>query len=232
MGRDNARRQRTTILVAAVLLLLCFLIVAFSRASFSTVNFRVNAWAASINAGAFTRVAFVISDGFDTVNLLVISLVTAVVLLVRKHGRYSLLLLGAMGGDALLVSASKALIISPRPMNEILTETGYSFPSGHTTSTVVFFGILTYFIWQQWCSSRAKASSCAFYAGIVGLVGFDRIYLNVHWLSDILGSVFLGSSWVLFCIFIFKFLANRALCQQDSNGDYGATLFSDRLEAR
>jgi undecaprenyl-diphosphatase len=208
MERDQNKRQRTILFVSAFLLL-CFLFVAFSRESFSTVNVSVNAWAASVNGGGFTKVALLISDGFDTTSLLVLSLGAGAVLLVKKHGWYGLLLLGAMGGDALLVLVGKTLIMSPRPMNEVLAETGYSFPSGHTMSTVVFFGIVTYYVWRHYSSIRAKSSSLAFYAGIVGLVSFDRIYLNVHWLSDIVGSVFLGGSWVLFCIFVFEFVANR-----------------------
>ena len=118
-------------------------------------------------------------------------------------------MLGAMAGDVLLVQTCKTLIASPRPLNEILAETGYSFPSGHVTGRVVFFGVLTYFAWSHWSSIKVKVLTGGLYVGIATVVGFDRIYLNVHWLSDVVGSVFLGAFWLLFCIMALRYLASR-----------------------
>jgi undecaprenyl-diphosphatase len=111
-----------------------------------------------------------------------------------------------MGGDALLVLFFKTVVMSPRPLNEIIPETGYSFPSGHVTGCVVFFGVLTFIAWKRWSTLRAKAVTCGFYVSITASVGFDRIYLNVHWLSDAIGGVFLGAFLVLLCISIFEYL--------------------------
>ncbi len=109
-----------------------------------------------------------------------------------------------MAGEALLVEFLKIVIMSPRPLNGIIAVTGYSFPSGHTTSCVVFFGILTYFVWKHWNSFKIKASTAGLYVSLTAVVAFDRIYLNVHWFSDIIGAVFLGAFWLAFSIFLFK----------------------------
>ena len=112
-----------------------------------------------------------------------------------------------MLGDAILVLTFKTLIMSQRPINEIIPETGYSFPSGHVTGCVVFFGMLTYFAWKRWTTLKAKVVTSGLYIAITAVVGFDRIYLNVHWFSDTIGGVFLGAFWLLLCVFVFEYLA-------------------------
>ncbi len=164
-------------------------------------------WSASINNGPFTLAAKEISIIFDTTFIGIASIILGVILFLINYRRYSLLVLGAMGGDALLVQFFKSIIMSQRPLNEIIPETGYSFPSGHVTGCVVFFGVLTYIAWRRWNTLRTKMVAIGLYVAIAAIVGFDRIYLNVHWLSDTVGGVFLGVFWVLLCIFVFEYLA-------------------------
>ncbi len=189
-----------------MLLAICFFAVAFFRDSFYSVNLSVNLWSASINKGFFTLPAQLIAVVFDTIALAAISLVVAILLAILHQRKYGLLLLGTMAGDALLVDLFKTVIMSPRPLNGIVSETGYSFPSGHTTGSVVFFGILTYFVWKNWGSAKVKALTGGLYISVTAVVGFDRIYLNVHWFSDIVGGIFLGAFWLTFCILLFKYL--------------------------
>jgi undecaprenyl-diphosphatase len=181
----------------------------------------VNMWAASVNSGFFTFPAKAISAAFDTTALIVLSLMVAGLLFVLHRKRYSFLLLGAMAGDALLVEICKTIIMSPRPLNEIIAETNYSFPSGHVTSTVVLFGVLTYLAWKYWSTTKAKILTGASYVFVTAVVSFDRIYLNVHWISDVIGAVFLGLFWLSFCIYLFNRLITagrfkRFLDQQHS----------------
>jgi len=166
----------------------------------------VSSWAASIQTGSFTIVAKGIDIAFDTYALLVLTLVTAAILFILRHWKGSLLLGGAMAGDAVLVLVFKALIQSPRPMNELIPATGFSFPSGHVTGSVVFFGVLTYLTWRHRASAKTKAATGTGYVALTVLVGFDRIYLNVHWFSDVVGAAFLGALWLAFSIFMFEYL--------------------------
>ena len=191
-------------MLSALLFLVCFLFLVYFRSAFYTINLDVNSWAATVNMGFFTEAAKLISVGFDTLPLLAVSLVTAFFLFILHYRRYSILLLSAMAGDALLVELFKAIIASPRPLNGIIVATSYSFPSGHTTSSVVLFGILLYIVWRQWKNVNLKLLAVGLYVSEVGVVGFDRIYLNVHWFSDVLGALFLGAFWIAFCVWMFK----------------------------
>ena len=194
--------------------MICFLLIAFFRSSFNMINLSINLWSASVNKGFFTLQAQTISIAFDTIALAILSFVIAIFLFVLHYKRYSLLLLGAMAGDTLRVELFKTIFMSPRPLNGLIVASGYSFPSGHTVSSLVFFGVLTYFVWKNWDSVKIKALTGGLYISITALVGFDRIYLNVHWFSDIVGSIFLGTFWVTLCILLFKYSVSNGKIQR------------------
>jgi undecaprenyl-diphosphatase len=200
----NNTLRHEKILLLSIAFLVCFLLVTIFKGSFSTVNLSVNLWAASVNNGFFTLPAKVISIVFDTTSLVVISLVIAAVFFIYHRKRYSFLLLAAMVGDAALVALFKALVGSPRPLNEIIAETNFSFPSGHVTGAVVLIGVLVFIALKHWKTLKVRILTGAAYISVTAVVGFDRIYLNVHWLSDVVGGVFLGAFWLLLSIFVFS----------------------------
>lgn len=204
-------------LLASVLFLTIFLVIAIFRTAFAEVNMDINAWAVTINTSSFTGIAIGIDAVFDTTILVVLSFIASAILFLKTYWRYSVLLLCTMAGDAILVVIFKNLIMSPRPINEIVANIGYSFPSGHVTGSVVFFGVLTYFLWKHSGSAKVKASTAGFYVAITAVVGFDRIYLNVHWFSDVIGGVFLGGFWLLLCISVFEFLLSKSKIQPLTN---------------
>jgi undecaprenyl-diphosphatase len=182
--------------------------VAQLKKSFVMIDLQTNSWAISIQTGSLTTIAIVIAYIFDITSLAAISLILAVYLFYRNYGKYGVLLLAAMGGDALIVSIAKTLIHSPRPLNGLLYDTGFSFPSGHTTASIVFCGLLTCLAWRRWKSSKAKIASTTLSVITVSIVAFDRIYLNVHWLSDVVGGCLLGLFWLTFTLWVFRYVEN------------------------
>ena len=186
-----------------MLLLASFLIVAFSRNNFSSINLNINSWIATIQNNSFTIVAEGIDIIFDTNSLLLISLAVAALLIIRKNLRGAVLLLAAMAGDALLVEIAKSFFHTSRPPNMLVHKLGYGFPSGHATGSVVFFGILTFLIWQHWNSAKVKVATSLLCVTAIVLIGFDRMYLNVHWFCDVIGGYLLGAFWLTLVLFIF-----------------------------
>ena len=200
----NALRNQRIVLFILSLSLICFLLIAFLRSSFSAVDADVNSWAVSIQSTGFTQIAKIIHYGFGTTALSIITLLIAVYLLYKRYRNDALLLVGVMLGDFVIVAILKRLIHSARPLNGILQETGFSFPSGHATAAVVFLGLLTYLIWQHFKSRNVKILSGVLFVLLSLLVGFSRIYLNVHWLSDVVGAYSLGIFWLTFSIVAFR----------------------------
>jgi len=200
----NALRNQRIALFILSLALICFLLIAFLRTSFSAVDADVNSWAVSIQSTAFTQIAKIIHYGFGTTALSIITLLIAVYLLYKRYRNDALLLVGAMLGDVVIVTILKRLIHSTRPLNGIIQETGFSFPSGHATAAVVFLGLLTYFMWQHFKSRNVRILSGVLFVLLSLVVGFSRIYLNVHWLSDVVGAYSLGIFWLTFSIVAFR----------------------------
>ena len=83
-------------------------------------------------------------------------------------------------------------------VSEMLRETtGYSFPSGHAMGSTLVFGALIYIAFRTFKSRRARAFWAAVCIASVLAISFSRIYLGVHWISDIVAGIAAGTTWVL-----------------------------------
>ena len=191
-----------------------FLLIVFLKSHFATMDANINSWSASIQSASVTEMAKIIHYSFAPTPSFVASLLVAVYLFYKKYKCEALLLIGAMAANVTLVEIIKILVHFPRPLNGILTIQGFSFPSGHVTNTVVLFGLLTYFAWNHWKSSILRILWSLFSVVIAIVVGLDRIYLNVHWFSDVLGAYSFGVFWLTFSILTFQYLAKVVINQE------------------
>jgi membrane-associated phospholipid phosphatase len=189
--------------------LLAFLTLALLRSSLHPVDAAVNAWMPTIQTPAVTVFMEGVAFVFDTTSLVFISVAVSAVLFLKHRKDYGLFLLGAMGGDALLVTIIKTVDQVARPANGIVVDNGFSFPSGHSAGVVVFVGMLAYFAWRQWSSKPIRAGVAGVYGALIVIVGFDRVYLNVHWLSDVFGGWLFGAFWLSFVILLYGWFERR-----------------------
>jgi undecaprenyl-diphosphatase len=128
--------------------------------------------------------------------------VLGLILIILKNWRFlSTLLVSVLIGE-LFVWIIKNLIDRPRPplTNALVTETSYSFPSGHTFVAIAFYGLLVYFILQSERNKFLKIISFLFGLTIIIWVGISRIYLGAHWPSDVLASFASGIAWLTIII--------------------------------
>jgi undecaprenyl-diphosphatase len=205
------------LLLTCIICLIAFMLVLRVRDYFAIIDLNINIWVPTIHSISLTCVALGVSFIFDTYILLAITLAISAFLFLRSYQGESLLLLGSMGGDTVLVATFKSLVHSPRPSNGLVANSGFSFPSGHTTGSIVFCGLITYFVWQHWKTPKPRALLVTLSVTISSIVSFDRLYLNVHWFSDVLGGVMLGLSWLTFSILIFQILkTNRKVQTKES----------------
>jgi membrane-associated phospholipid phosphatase len=106
--------------------------------------------------------------------------------------------LSALGGAALLNQLLKGLFARPRPTlsDPLLLESGYSFPSGHAMGSLILYGVLAYFAVIALSNRGARAVVILAATLLVLLIGFSRMYLGVHYVSDVVAGYAAGGVWL------------------------------------
>lgn len=102
-------------------------------------------------------------------------------------------------GSLVLNVVLKQIIQRPRPDGfRLIAETGYSFPSGHSMISMAFFGLLVWMVWTYEKDRRFRLIWCALFSLIIVMVGVSRIYLGVHYASDVLAGFCVSLIWLAF----------------------------------
>lgn len=136
--------------------------------------------------------------------------IVALVLLRRRlEALFLALTLLADGGAALI----KVIVARPRPspkLVEVLLRLGsFSFPSGHVVHFMVFYGFLAYVLVTCWRSSWPRNLVLAICVALICLVGFSRIYLGEHWLTDVIGGYLFGGAFLVGLIAVYRRASER-----------------------
>jgi undecaprenyl-diphosphatase len=136
--------------------------------------------------------------GSTTVLTMVVA-VTAIFLALRRRLRSALLVVGATTLGALAVTLVKALIARSRPdlVERLMEETSHSFPSGHAANSAIVYLTLATLLFPLVRGWRMRGFVLATAMSLVGLIGVSRVYLGVHWPSDVLAGWAFGSCWAL-----------------------------------
>ncbi|MFV0560915.1 MAG: phosphatase PAP2 family protein [Enterococcus sp.] len=127
--------------------------------------------------------------------------------LYRKNFKISALWLSVnvIGIAALLNSGIKLLVARQRPaLEHLVTETSYSFPSGHSTGSMMLYGTLFCLVPLLINSKNWRLFIRILLIGVILAVGISRIYLGVHFPSDVVGGYALGITWLLFTYPLYK----------------------------
>lgn len=121
-------------------------------------------------------------------------LIICITFVFLKNKSYSIILTINYLLGILLSVTTKLIISRPRPNYSIIpTPDNYSFPSGHTLTSIVFYGMLYYLISQTIKNEILKLTLSIFLTFLLILISFSRIYLGVHYFTDVLGGIILGS---------------------------------------
>ena len=128
-----------------------------------------------------------------TTGRLVLLAVALIVLLWAGRRRCALWLVATMAGGTVLNLVLKQIFAAPRPdllphLDNVHT---YSFPSGHAAGNMMFFGALAML--------AARRSRYGAAAALVALIGVSRVWLGVHWPSDVTAGWIEGLGWLAFC---------------------------------
>lgn len=106
-------------------------------------------------------------------------------------------LLVATGVGALVMLALKWLFGRERPLAPVVESAGYSFPSGHAFTATVFYGMGVYLVWASTRRALPRALALALGTAMALAIGLSRVYLNVHYATDVAGGWLAGLVWLL-----------------------------------
>ena len=142
---------------------------------------------------------FLVVTALGSVEVLgLLGLIVAAIYGLRRRWLHVATWLAALAGGAVLNQLLKELFARPRPSfaDPLLSETSYSFPSGHAMLSLVVYGLMTYFAVLALRTWRARTAVVFGAALLVVLIGVSRMYLGVHYFSDVLAGFAVGGWWL------------------------------------
>ncbi|RSK48242.1 phosphatase PAP2 family protein [Hymenobacter rigui] len=131
-------------------------------------------------------------------------------LLMRRHRWYSLLVPVVALGSITLNLVLKQLYNRPRPLLPLVSASGLSFPSGHAMISASFYGLLIYLVWTNVRRPAWRYGVAAALSLLILLIGLTRVYLRVHYATDVLAGFTAGLGWLVVAIPVLKQLEIQA----------------------
>ncbi|WP_131836173.1 phosphatase PAP2 family protein [Ancylobacter aquaticus] len=156
-----------------------------------------------------------------TTVLTLITLIVAGFLVMDGKRAAALFVLVATSGGGLLSYALKLGFERPRPdlVAHLVDVSTLSFPSGHAMGSAVTFLTLGVLIARTERKARLRAYALAVAVGLTLVVGFSRVYLGVHWPTDVLAGWCAGSAWALLCWIAVLMLQRRGKVESAGSDD-------------
>jgi len=149
---------------------------------------------------------YLISDGITpivkgitqfggAVFLIILAVILSIII---KNKKTAILIWANLGISTLLNQILKHIVQRPRPTEfRIIDESGYSFPSGHSMVSAAFYGFLIYLIYKNIKNKKLKWSLITILSVLIVLIGTSRIYLGVHYTSDVLAGFLISISYLI-----------------------------------
>lgn len=211
-----SHRQRLVspyVIVWALLALAGFGVIAFFavRQPLNPFDFNVAAWVQSFEAPSLTHIMVFFSTlGATKFTILIAIAAMLILFFVLEHRMELVFLAASLGGAALLNKLLKTIFQRERPfVHRLVEETGFSFPSGHAMAAFALYGALTFLLWRhirpQWARVLLIVLSCL----MVVMICISRVYLGVHYPSDIAGALLASGFWLSVMIGIAQWYQGR-----------------------
>jgi membrane-associated phospholipid phosphatase len=194
------------LLVIFTIALSVFIIIARMVSEGKLQNFDNKALA--FIAGYVTNINTDVMEGFTflgTPTFLIPAnlLITAWFLFIKKRHWYSIKVPAVALSSLLLMLILKLIFRRDRPLDPLLQAAkGFSFPSGHALISVTFYGLLILIVWQNIKKAWLRWMLSVFLLLLIVVIGLSRVYLRVHYASDVLGGFTVGFVWLVLSLWI------------------------------
>jgi len=201
----NKMRQNKKILGISLIFLFFFLLTLtlMMLGFFQKIDSSLQNYFSNPESPFFISLSLILSSLFEPLTVIGFSIFLSLLLFFKGFKRESLFLSTASVFGGIFIILLKEVVQRIRPEN--LYESGFGFPSGHATMAILFFSWLIYSSTKHFGKKNRVLISILSSILVLAIIS-SRIYLGVHWFSDILGGIFLGT--FLFC-FILSFFRSR-----------------------
>lgn len=173
----------------------------------TVLDLQLASWFRAHATHALDRVALVATNVGSPTTVAVLVVLVAVALAARRWWFALAGWLAANGGGAVLDAMVKRIIHRPRPegaaafLHATPLGISFSFPSGHAMGSLIAYGMLGFLLVRFWPAARRHAVAVAAVTlALILLIGLTRLYLGVHYLSDVIGGYAAGIVWLTTCI--------------------------------
>lgn len=176
------------------LLLICFVFLTFFVVGGKTNSLDENTFNSiiKIENSFITKFLYIITNLASTIGIIVLIILTGVIFLRKKALSDFKYVISNVCVAVILMQVLKQIIKRVRPSWKWIVQGGFSYPSGHTISSFALYGTLMLLVYKKVNGKYRKPLLIGFSLMII-LTGFSRIYFGVHYLTDVLASVLLGS---------------------------------------
>ncbi|MFN2484293.1 MAG: phosphatase PAP2 family protein [Candidatus Limnocylindria bacterium] len=196
MAASRSVRDAVAVAGALTFLLLATLVALGATDAF---DFAVTSWLTDPERSGGVPLARAVTDLGSTWAVTLIAVALLAVLLARRAVGLGLLASGTIAVVALGNSTIKLILSRARPevLNAPIVEPGFSFPSGHALMSATTYGVLAVLVLRGRLPRPVKTAVVIALAALVGCVGLTRVYLGVHFLTDVIAGWVLGAVIVL-----------------------------------
>jgi len=129
---------------------------------------------------------------------------------VLRYRQQAFLLISVVAGSVLLNKLLKNYFKRERPeIHRIMDANGFSFPSGHSMMAFALYAIIAYIAWRNVKTTVSRVLLVVFTAFMIIMIGTSRIYLGVHYPSDIVGGFVASALWLTIAISVYAYFQNK-----------------------
>lgn len=192
--KDN----RKIIILTISLILFTIITYAIFNDKINTIDQNIHSYILNLRNNNLTSILITITNISSAYALIVLSIL---LLLIMKKKKLPLLISLNLIISFISNQIAKQIFTRPRPIGiNLIEETGYSYPSGHAMISMAYFGFISYLIYKYVKNKLIKTILISSIFILIILIGFSRIYLGVHYLSDIIGGFLLSIAYLMIFI--------------------------------
>jgi undecaprenyl-diphosphatase len=204
----NVRFRLFNALLMSFIFLLGFSFMAFFVSSNQIIHFdqMIISFITDFESPTMTSVMKVFTFIGSTISIIVLSILILFFLyIVLKHRTELILFIAVIIGANILFSSLKLVFHRARPdLHRLIEIGGYSFPSGHATNAFALYGILTFLLWRHISSHSGRIILIFMSTLMILMIGISRIYLGVHYPSDVIAGYFISGFWLTMAIWFYQ----------------------------